>query len=539
MRTRWLPCLALLALTAVPAPRLAAQQKAQAPPTVVLRVRSLDTLFDTARVVAGLFGKEQTVKQLEDLIKSKAGPKGLDAIDGKRPVGLYARVGKDISDLQAVFLIPIASEKDFLELLANLDYKAEKGKDGLYAIKQNILPNDVHLRFAHQYAYLTPLGADALDAAALLEPGKVFLARQSAALTLTVRVDQIPDMAKQFLLEQLRGALGKAIDDKLPGESAAQQAFRSELTNEVLRQIGAALADGVELNAEVDLDAKSQQLRADVTLSAKPGSAFAATIDKLGKSKSLFGSLMRDDAAFNALVHYGLPEKLRGALGGVIAEAAGKALAQTTDPARQKQAKMLLDTLAPTFVAGDLDLGLSLRGPDADKRYTLIAGLKVQDAHKVEAALGELIKDLPAAERDRIKLNVEKAGKANVHSLDLGKSFDAGVKAAFGEGPVYVAFRPDAVFVAVGGDALKAIREAAAAEPTAGAPLRLDLSLARLATVMAKSPAEQALAQKLLASGDDSRVRVAVEGGSELRVRLQMGLSMVRLLSALGRGGKE
>src|SRR5262245_34448378 len=152
MRTRWLTCLALLALAALPTPPLAAQQKPQTPPTVVLRVRSLDTLFDTARLVAGLFGKEETVKQLEDLIKSKAGPKALEAIDAKRPVGLYARIGKDISDLQAVFLIPVASEKGFLDLLANLDYKAEKGKDGLYAVKQNILPNDVHLRFAHGYA---------------------------------------------------------------------------------------------------------------------------------------------------------------------------------------------------------------------------------------------------------------------------------------------------------------------------------------------------------------------------------------------------
>src|SRR3954470_12495373 len=103
MRTRWLPWLGLLALAALPAPVPA---QAPAPPTLVVRLRSLDTLFESGKLLAAAAGKEQVLTQLEDLLKSKIGPKGLEGIDLKRPLGLYAQVGKELTDLKAVLLVP-------------------------------------------------------------------------------------------------------------------------------------------------------------------------------------------------------------------------------------------------------------------------------------------------------------------------------------------------------------------------------------------------------------------------------------------------
>jgi hypothetical protein len=534
MRIRWLPWLALLAVLALfagPAPA-PAQARPEAP-TLVLRVRSLDALLTSGQLLLEAVGRGQVLKQIDDLIRSKVGPKGLTGVDTRRPLGLYAHVGKDITDLKAVLLIPVSDQKAFLELLDGLNFKAEN-KDGLYTVKQNVLPLDIHFRFAHKYAYVTALNPEALNPAALITPAKLFAAKQTAALSLSLRVDQVPDMAKQILLQHLNDQVDKILEAKEKAGGAAQHAFREQLVKEIGRQLTSAVRDGLELNADLDVDARSSVFTADVRLTAKPGSPLATTIDKLGQGKSLFAGLLRDDAAMNLLVHYDLPDKLRSALGGLIADAAKKSLAETSDEAKKKQILQVIAALGPTFKAGELDLAVSLRGPGAGGHYTLVGGVKLKDGDKVAATLRELLKDLPESERKNIKLDVEKAGGATVHELNLSRGFDAKAREMFGEGPMYVAFRPDAAFFAMGEGSLKAIKEALTAPAPASAPLRLELSLSRLAAVMAKTPEQIKAARRLLAQNEEGRFRVLLEGGQQFRLRVHVNLAVIRLLSQLG-----
>jgi hypothetical protein len=532
MRSRCLPWLPLLALLAVPAPA-PAQEKPE-PPAVVVRVRSLENLFDTGKLLFEAAGKGEVFKQIEGLVKSKVGPKGLAGLDARRPLGLYARVGKDLSDLHAVVLIPVADEKGFLDLLDGIHFKAEKGKGGVYRIRQKVLPLDLHFRFAHKYAYLTPLNPAALDPDALIEPGKLFPAKQTSALSLTLRLPQVPEMARQVLLQHLNDVLEGILESKEKAENPAKQKFRDELVKEIGRQVAAVVRDGDELNADLDIDPKTRDLSADVTVTARPGTPLAKTIEKLGEGKSLFSGLLRDDAAMNALIHYRLPEKLRQAFVGLIQEATRRSLAETTDEAKQKQVRQLLKTLEPTFKAGEIDLAFSLRGPGAGDRYTLVGGLKLKDGETVADTLRELLKGLPETERKKVKFDVEKAGGTAIHSLDLTKGFDAKAREMFGEEPIYVAFRPDAAYFALGEDGLKAIKEALTAPAKATAPLRLELSLVRLAAVMARTPAQMKAARRLLTQSEEGRVRISLEGGERLRLRFVVNLNVVRLLSRLG-----
>src|SRR5262249_14242154 len=68
MRPRCPPWIPLLALLALPAPALA-QGKAE-PPAVVVRVRSLESLFESGKILLGAAGKGEMFKQIEDLVKS-------------------------------------------------------------------------------------------------------------------------------------------------------------------------------------------------------------------------------------------------------------------------------------------------------------------------------------------------------------------------------------------------------------------------------------------------------------------------------------
>src|ERR1700693_1331328 len=115
MKIGKLLALPLLLLLFVPAVVLG--QANMAPPTVVLRVNSIDSLIEHVKFLVGLAGQKDAARQIEGLIKTKIGDKGLEGVDSRRPFGLYGRVGKDIQDVTAAVLLPIADEKAFLNLL--------------------------------------------------------------------------------------------------------------------------------------------------------------------------------------------------------------------------------------------------------------------------------------------------------------------------------------------------------------------------------------------------------------------------------------
>src|SRR5688572_2529478 len=98
-----------------------------APPTFVVRVRSIDTLIENAKLLVTLAGREEIAQQVEGLIKAKIGVKGLEGIDTKRPIGAYGRFGKEIDDIAGAVLVPIADEKAFVGLLEDQNFVVTKG----------------------------------------------------------------------------------------------------------------------------------------------------------------------------------------------------------------------------------------------------------------------------------------------------------------------------------------------------------------------------------------------------------------------------
>src|SRR5262249_50731727 len=133
MRTRLLPWLFLAGLAlALPGARGRADTKAgdTEPATpfkgaLVLRIKPIDDLIADARYVAKLAGREEETRQLEKLLKSKTGPKGLEGIDTKKPLGAYGVLQPKFDESQGVFLLPIADEQTFLKFLETMDLKTE------------------------------------------------------------------------------------------------------------------------------------------------------------------------------------------------------------------------------------------------------------------------------------------------------------------------------------------------------------------------------------------------------------------------------
>lgn len=528
---------ALLSLLAVPLVLVApsAVRAQDTPPTVAVRIRSVDTVVDSIKLLSKIAGKEDAAQQIEGLIKAQLGDKGLAGVDKNRPLGLYIRLGKEIDDISGAVLLPISDPNAFLGMLENLNVKLEKAPGDLYTLKIGPPVESIYLRFANKYAYVTAINPAALDAKNLLDPAKVLAGKPASIFSLTVRLDQIPGAGKLFALAFIEQKLQEVQDEKIPGETAAQKAFRLAAQKEVMKVISNVVRDAAAVTADVELDDKTGTLAASFSLAGEDKSELSRGIAELAKSPSLFGGVLRKDAAFNALAHVRIPDSMLQAFDKVITEGTTQALEAIQDPAKKKQADALFKALAPTFRAGELDGAFVLQGPRNGKFTLLVAG-KVKDGDKLGKTLHDLVsealKDIPPAQRDKIRLDAASVGNVKIHHLEVPELLkDKTMSQLVGDPNLYVAFRADAVFVALGSDGMNAVKTALAAPATPSSPLFLyEVDIARLAAVFAP-PEQQEQAKKLFPKEGDATLRIRLEGGTTLTFRFETRLAVLEFLS--------
>ena len=88
MFSRWMIPLTLLGLAALPAPARAADEKS-APPTVLVRLRSLDGVLEDFKYFLATAGQKPAVDQLDAVLKAVMTPNGFEGIDAKKPWAVY------------------------------------------------------------------------------------------------------------------------------------------------------------------------------------------------------------------------------------------------------------------------------------------------------------------------------------------------------------------------------------------------------------------------------------------------------------------
>jgi hypothetical protein len=513
---------ALLCLFFHPLPVGAADFKTAAP-AVIVRVHSLNGLLGDLKHLADLSGQGDVLKPLEDFLQGRGG-KGIDGLDRSKPFGFYA--GTDV----LVALAPVADEKAFLDWLAHLGVKTEMGKGDLY---RGALPGAhfaLSFRFSDGYVCAT-LGAEAaLNKDVLLPPGQVFPAGQARLVSAVVRLDQIKDDSKRLaraLVNQKRAALQ---EQPLLGDTASRRDLQKRLLEDAGNLLESVLRDGRQLQMSFDLDRRSGELVAELSLDGKPMSGLAGLLESLGRSRSVLVGVAAEGAALHGLVNLALPEKSRQALAAVIDEGVNKDGAWPAD---------LLKVLAPALKSGELGGVVNLQPPAPQgegKPYTLLLGLKFKEGPAADRALRELLKDQPQG--DRLPLDAEKPDEVAIHRVNLQKELGAGGRKVFGAGRANVAVRGDALLLALGGNGLPALKEALAAPPQAGPLVHFEVHLARLAPAIAldrgdtKGTVAKAAAEAFPGGGKD-RLLFTVEGGPALKVRVAVNAAVLKFVGLL------
>jgi hypothetical protein len=541
MRKVLFPSVALLCLF-LPLPLQAADSKS---PGVLLRVRSLGDLLADLKHLSTAAGRDDLFQQLDGLLKVRGGGKGIEGIDPGKPLGLYGDVGPNGIDSTVVVLVPIANEKAFLDLLTRFGVKMDKGKGGLYTGKLPNIPFGLSLRFADGYAYLTPGDESVLAKDALLPPARVFPAGENGLLSFVVRLDQIGDDLKQLGMVQVGHQLAMIRDKDFPGDNRAREEFWKQAFEELGNFIKSVLRDGRQLEVRLDVDRKSGELTADVSLDGKPKSKLAGTLEELGRARSLFGGVSGEGSALHGLIDLTLPESARKALSGVIDDSVNKALEKERDPQRREKAAEFFKAVTPSLKAGVLDGVVDLQVPAAEgKAQTLLVGVRLKDGLALEQALRDLAKGLTPGDRERIQFDADKVGDVKIHRFDVQKDLNAQGKRAFGDHPAYAAFRADALLFALGENGLTALKDALAATPRTGPQVLFEVSVARLAPAVAADRGEdvagvtKAVQEAFPERGSD-RIRFTVEGGSALKVHFEMKTAVVKFAGLLDKGGAK
>jgi hypothetical protein len=304
------------------------------------------------------------------------------------------------------------------------------------------------------------------------------------------------------------------------------------MTKEIGKQLTTVIREGKEVGLRLDLDKSGEQLVIELSLDGKPGSGLADRIADYGKGQSLLSGALGGDSAVNGLIYYSLPEGLRQTWDEAVDAGIREVLDKESDPAKKAQEEKLLNALVPTLKAGVIDGGLSVRGPNANKLYTVVGGVRLKAGLALENVLREAVPLLPPGDQAKIKLNVETAGNIKIHQLAV-TDMDKKGRRLFGEAPTaYVALRDDAAFFALGEEGLTAIKEALTAQPKAGPQVQMEVSLNRLAPALARdNPKAATAAQAAFGSGGKDRVQVQVVGGSALKVRLVVQTPVVKFVS--------
>ena len=414
MRIQWLAAVtAAVVMTGV----TQAQPAKQSEPTVEVRLRSINDLLDKAEFVGGIIGKDDLVKGVKGLVKVMIKEKtGLEGVDPKRPFGLYANLSVDVVNSPVVLMVPIADQERFLKLLKDrLEIVPEKAEDGTLKAFVPIV-NELYLRFTNDYLYIGRTVQD-LDPKTLISPKTFFGKEDNSVASFIFRLDKIPDDTKKFVFGQFE--LQVAEQRKINGakEDPIEKIFLDLVADGLSGGLKTFLDDAKELKARVYIEDKSDELSAEVTLTAKPGSTMAKTLSSFaGKTSLPAGIVASKDPAVRATLKGELTPELKKRYAKAIEEASEEAI-KKADPNAKAVVRQILETLSPTFKAAEIDGAVALNGPNAKGKYSLMLAVAVKQGKDIEKLLKEL--SLSAGGVADFEFDKEKIGDFSLHKITL------------------------------------------------------------------------------------------------------------------------
>jgi len=506
-----------------------------AEPAVILRAASLDQLIADLRHLFKKADREDEGVAFEKAMLARTGPKGLEGVDTKKPLGLSAELNVKLDQSPLFLLLPIADEPAFLKFVASLGHEPKKQADGSYRVTIEGIPfiNQVMFRFAHGYVYamLKLTEGTKLPAAADLPKPEQALGRTQASLSLLLHLAAIPEPLRKLAVSMI----GLQLSEWKSDANGEADPLRDALVEDATAWMKSLLEEGQRLELHLNVDGKQEQLRLEMTGSAREGTELAKQLAQASTRQSPAVSVLAREAALTGAMQLVFPTFTNKTLLTLIDKNVNDLL-DLLQAHERETAEPLAKGLLPTLKAGSVDVAAQMRGPDKAGRYTVLLAVAVHQGKKLEAGLKESYSKLTARSQRGLKLDADKLGEIHIHRAEQER-LDATTRELLGEGPLYFALRDEVLMVAGGADALKVLKDALTTKPTTAVPLRLEMSLRALAPALALVDAQMKdapeAAKKAFGSGDD---RVRLEGtvsSNRFCFKLTLPTATLRFANAL------
>lgn len=521
----------------------ASAQQPKAEPTLEVRLRSANDLITKAEYVAGLAGKDEIVKQFREIVKAlSADGKGIEGVDPTKPFGLTATLTPDVVSSEFTLMVPIADKARFLKLLdERLQFTAEKvGNDAdLYKIPVPVI-SEAYLRFANGYVFAGRT-KDAVDVKALPDLKTYFAKDDGSVGSAVLHLDRIPDALKGLVISQFEAGVVEQLKKGGPPEAIAKP-----VGEHLVSAVKSLLEDSKTLTARVFIDEKSDDLSAEVTLTAKPNTALAKYLAGLGGKTSLPAGIVGTvPGAARVTAKIGLPEGVKQDYGRLVDAAFAEAI-KDVDEQGKPIVEKIFKAIAPTFKAGELDLGVALSVPNAKGEHTLLAAVGVKEGKAIEKLVKDLEKEFGGAIAGAIAFDfdVEKIGDFGLHKITV-HALPAEIEKVFGGNKVWVAVSDNCIALSVEPDGA-AIKAGLKAKPVQAPVLSVDVAVAKLIPLVAQisgmKPDEAKAILKDAFKGADptgkDTLTLTVTGGDQLTVKGKLKGGAVRLVAGIILGKK-
>ena len=519
-------------------------------PPITFQTQPVEQLLNNLRTAADLVGGEKAVKAFDDGLKEKLGDKGFGGLDLTRPALGYVALAPKLEDVTAVLALPVSGEKEFLALCERWN-GGQKPKDlgqGLYEVPPLFPELQARMKLSDRYAYIAT-GKNpepALGAKAIVPPHKLLDPAEPGLVAVKLHFDRVTPELKKALVALVADAKKKLLaeTENDPDTAAFKPAFEEleKLAVRYMLLLGGAESATLRLN----LDAQSGEMVAEAVLAPKPNTELAKQIAARKPNQNRFAALLTPDTV--AGFKFTMPvfaEELTKAYG-ILNEAAQKQAAAGLPPGMKGVFDEYSKGQLRTMKAGEGDFALALRGPDKDGYYTAVGATAFEDPSALEKEFKKFADDdnSPLREVGAFKWDADKEGKVAIHTFKFGVGIIPGDFSLFGDGvTVAFAFAPKGIYLAVGPDPVKAVKEALNAKPQESPALDVVVNPAKLAKLVEKAGGERVMIEKVLGKEDKltSAASLTVTGGEQLKVRFALSMKVLprALFSTVAVGAAE
>ena len=362
--------------------------------TLVVTAKSLSDLSDDFEYLIKTVAPEgdpmaQTVLNGLNQFKSGAMVKGLDK---SRGFGLAITLPKDFPQGDpptVVAAVPVSDLGQFLDSLKDLGVAVDD-QPGVAGFSHKVTaPNGNPTLFVLQskgYAIfsLVPDGAErlkAMDPTSWKPNG-----RGESAMSVKVRISELPDALKDQILNQVDATIEQQ-NDRKPGENDSEYQGRIAGQKVSVGALKSLIRDGDEIAFDLDLNRKSSELALELGITAQPNTSMAKTLRTLNSRRSRFQTLSKD-AALAAWANVPVAKEFRDMLSGILDKTMKDNLKKAKTEEEKALETRLLEHLKSALTAPEIDLGMEIQGPSATKRddshMVILGGMSVPNARDFE-----------------------------------------------------------------------------------------------------------------------------------------------------------